>query len=248
MFRLTPSPPRGEGFKDKALLDLDGIPLRLSVNRRARRVSIRIDAARGQAVAIAPSERHLGDAVAFARSKSDWIAERLSTRPAGGGYAPGSTVPLEGTPVRLEQTPGTGAARLVDTPNGLAIRSGGEGEAYARRIENLLKRMARERLAHHTGVHARALGLKPPKVGIGDPKSRWGSCTPGRGSIRYSWRLILAPPEVLDYVAAHEVAHLVHADHSPAFWGVVECLIGDHRPHRAWLRAHGAALHAVGRG
>lgn len=248
MLRLTPSPPRGEGFKDKTLLDLDGIPLRLSVNRRARRVSIRIDAARGQAVAIAPSERHLGDAVAFARSKSDWIAERLAARPAGGGYVPGSTVPLEGTPVRLEQTPGAGAARLVDTPAGLAIRSGGEGEAYARRIENLLKRMARERLAHHTGLHARALNLRVPKVGIGDPKSRWGSCTPGRGSIRYSWRLILAPPEVLDYVAAHEVAHLVQADHSPAFWAVVERLIGDHRPHRAWLRAHGAALHAVGRG
>lgn len=231
-----------------SVLDLDGLPLRLSVNRRARRVSIRIDAARGQAVAVAPSERRLADAVAFARSKAGWIAERLAARPAGGGaYAPGSTVPLEGAPLRLEQTPGSAAARLVDTPNGLAIRSGGEGEAYARRIESLLKRMARERLVHHTGVHCRALNLKAPRVGIGDPKSRWGSCTPGRGSIRYSWRLILAPPEILDYVAAHEVAHLVHADHSPAFWGVVHQLIGDHRPYRAWLRAHGAALHAVGR-
>lgn len=230
------------------LLDVDGIPLRLSVNRRARRVSIRIDAARGQAVAIAPSERHLGDAVAFARTKADWLAERLAARPAGaGGFIPGGTVPLEGVEIRLEQTAGAGAACLVDTPDGLAIRSGGEGEAYARRIENLLKRMARDRLAHHTGIHARTLGLKVPRVGIGDPRSRWGSCTPGRGSIRYSWRLILAPPEVLDYVAAHEVAHLVQADHSPAFWAVVERLIGDHRPHRAWLRAHGARLHAVGR-
>ena len=230
------------------LLDVDGIPLRLSVNRRARRVSIRIDAARGQAVAIAPSERHLGDAVAFARTKADWLAERLAARPAGaGGFIPGGTVPLEGVEIRLEQTAGAGAARLIDTPYGLAIRSGGEGDAYARRVENLLKRMARDRLAHHTGIHARTLGLKVPRVGIGDPRSRWGSCTPGRGSIRYSWRLILAPPEVLDYVAAHEVAHLVQADHSPAFWAVVERLIGDHRPHRAWLRAHGARLHAVGR-
>jgi len=236
-------------FKDRARLDLEGVPLRLSVNRRARRVSIRIDAARGEVVAVAPSERSLTDAVAFARSKADWIAERLARRPVGGGaYQPGGTVPLEGVEVRLEQTPGSAAARLVDTPDGLAIRSGGEGAAYTRRIENLLKRMARERLAHHTGLHARALNLKVPKVGIGDPRSRWGSCTPGRGSIRYSWRLILAPPEVLDYVAAHEVAHLVQADHSPAFWAVVERLIGDHRPHRAWLRAHGARLHAVGRG
>ncbi|WP_282008562.1 M48 family metallopeptidase [Brevundimonas aveniformis] len=233
-------------FRHNQTFDLDGIPLRLSVNRRARRVSIRIDA-KGQAVAVAPSERRLVDAVAFARSKHRWIAERLAARPAGDGYKPGGTVPLEGVPVRLEQMAGASAARLVDTPGGMAIRSGGQGDAFARRIENLLKRMARERLAHHTGVHARTLGLKAPKVGIGDPKSRWGSCTPGRGSIRYSWRLILAPPEVLDYVAAHEVAHLVQADHSPAFWAVVERLIGDHRPHRAWLRAHGAGLHAVGR-
>lgn len=232
-----------------SVVDLDGVPLRLTVNRRARRVSIRIDAARGQAVAVAPSERRLADAVAFARTKTAWIADRLAERPGGSGaYAPGSTVPLEGVDIRLEQTPGSAAARLVDTPSGMAIRSGGEGEAYARRIENLLKRMARERLAHHTGVHCRALNLKPPRVGIGDPKSRWGSCTPGRGSIRYSWRLILAPPEILDYVAAHEVAHLVHADHSPAFWSVVHGLVGDHKPYRAWLRAHGAGLHAVGRG
>lgn len=232
-----------------SVVDLDGFPLRLTVNRRARRVSIRIDAARGQAVAVAPSERRLADAVAFARTKTAWIADRLAERPGGSGaYSPGSAVPLEGTPIRLEQTPGSAAARLVDTPSGLAIRSGGEGEAFARRVENLLKRMARERLAHHTGIHCRALNLKPPRVGIGDPKSRWGSCTPGRGSIRYSWRLILAPPEILDYVAAHEVAHLVHADHSPAFWGVVHQLVGDHRPYRAWLRAHGAGLHAVGRG
>lgn len=232
-----------------SVLDLDGVPLRLTVNRRARRVSIRIDAARGQAVAVAPSERRLADAVAFARTKTAWIADRLAERPGGSGaYAPGSTVPLEGVDIRLEQTSGSAAARLVDTPSGLAIRSGGEGEAFARRIENLLKRMARERLAHHTGIHCRALNLKPPRVGIGDPKSRWGSCTPGRGSIRYSWRLILAPPEILDYVAAHEVAHLVHADHSPAFWGVVHQLVGDHKPYRAWLRAHGAGLHAVGRG
>lgn len=232
-----------------AVLDLDGLPLRLSVNRRARRVSIRIDAARGQAVAVAPSERRLADAVAFARLKAGWIADRLATRPSGvGAYVPGSSVPLEGVEAPLEQAPGSGAARLIDTPSGVAIRSGGEGPAFARRVENLLKRMARARLAHHTAIHCRSLGLATPRLAIGDPKSRWGSCTPGRGSIRYSWRLILAPPEVLDYVAAHEVAHLIHADHSPAFWSVVERLVGDHRPRRAWLRAHGAALHAVGRG
>lgn len=229
--------------------DLDGVRLRLSVNRRARRVSVRIDPARGEAVAVAPNERRLGDALAFARSKSSWIRDRLAgAADRGAAFAPGGTALLEGRSLPLEATPGAAAARLVDTPTGRAIRSGGEGEGFSRRVESLLKRMARERLTHHTEFHARALGLKPPRVGLGDPRSRWGSCTPGRGSIRYSWRLIMAPPEVLDYVAAHEVAHLLHCDHSPAFWSVVERLVGDHRPHRAWLRSHGAALHAAGRG
>jgi predicted metal-dependent hydrolase len=84
-------------------------------------------------------------------------------------------------------------------------------------------------------------------MSIADPKSRWGSCSPHNRSIRYSWRVIMAPPAVIDYLAAHEVAHLVHADHSPAYWSVVQRLIGDHRPHRKWLRENGPALHAVGR-
>ena len=84
-------------------------------------------------------------------------------------------------------------------------------------------------------------------MSIADTKSRWGSCSPHNRTIRYSWRVVMAPPPVIDYLAAHEVAHLVHADHSPAYWAVVHRLVGDHRPFRQWLRDHGAALHAVGR-
>src|SRR5690606_12603177 len=80
---------------------------------------------------------------------------------------------------------------------------------------------------------------------IADARSRWGSCSPHNRTIRYSWRVIMAPPAVADYLAAHEVAHLVHADHSPAYWSVVQRLVGDHRPFRKWLREHGATLHAV---
>lgn len=224
-----------------------GGALRLSVNPRARRISIRIDGRRGEAVAVAPSERRLADAVAFARSKSDWIAERLSARPAGAALEPGAVIPVEGRPVRLEATGGAGAARLVDGPEGPRIVSGGEGEAFSRRVMNLLKRLARERLTERTEVHRKALGQGPVSIAINDVGTRWGSCTPRTRAIRYSWRVILAPPVILDYLAAHEVAHLVHADHSPAYWSVVRGLVGDHRPHRAWLRANGAALHAVGR-
>ena len=224
-----------------------GHALRLSVNPRARRISIRIDTRKGEAVAIAPSERRLADAVAFARTKSAWIAERLAARPGETAIEPGAVIPYRGGTVPLEAAGGAGAARLVEGPDGLRIVSGGEGEAFARRVVNLLKRAAREALQSRTDFHLRALGQSPVSLTINDPASRWGSCSPVSRSIRYSWRVIMAPPEVLDYLAAHEVAHLVHADHSPAYWSVVKGLVGDHRPFRAWLRDHGAALHAVGR-
>ena len=227
-------------------LTAEPLALRLSVNRRARRISIRIDARVGEAVVTAPSERRLKDGVDFARTKAVWIAERLAARPASSPLAPGRSILLQGRAVRLEATGGAGAARLVETADGSVILSGGEGEAYARRVENLMKRLARQALTARTEVHLKTLGQRPVTLSIADTKSRWGSCSPHTRSIRYSWRVIMAPPPVLDYLAAHEVAHLVHADHSPAYWSVVERLVGDHRPHRKWLRENGASLHAVG--
>nr|WP_245161492.1 SprT family zinc-dependent metalloprotease [Brevundimonas alba] len=227
--------------------DAVGVPARLSVNPRARRLSIRIDGRAGEAVLIAPSERKLGEVVAFARTKASWMRERLAERPQGAPLEPGATVSLFGRPTRLASTGGAGAARLTEDEEGPLIVSGGEGEAFARRVENLFKRVARDTLQARTDVHLRTLGLRPVKMSIADPRSRWGSCSPHNRTIRYSWRVIMAPPPVIDYLAAHEVAHLVHADHSPAYWSVVERLIGDHRPHRKWLRDNGPALHAVGR-
>ncbi|MBD3835766.1 SprT family zinc-dependent metalloprotease [Brevundimonas sp.] len=237
-------------YRDGQRLPLDegggaGPVLRLSVNPRARRLSVRIDARAGEAVVIAPSERGLAQAVAFARSKGVWISERLAVRPQSRPLEPGQVISLKGRPVRLEATAGAGAARLVE--DGTVIRSGGEGEAYARRVENLLKRLARDVLVERTEHHLRALGQRPVRVSIADTRSRWGSCSPHNRTIRYSWRVVMAPPPVIDYLAAHEVGHLIHADHSPAYWAVVERLVGDHRPLRRWLRDHGAALHAVGR-
>ena len=238
-------------YRNGQRLPLEGLTARLSVNPRARRLSIRIDARAGEAVLIAPSERKLAEVVAFARTKTDWMRERLAERPQGTPIQPGAVIDLFGKPTRLISTGGAGAARLTEDADGPLIASGGEGEAYARRVENLFKRVARDTLQTRTDVHLRTLGQDagrgPVKMSIADPKSRWGSCSPHNRSIRYSWRVVMAPPAVIDYLAAHEVAHLVHADHSPAYWAVVQRLVGDHRPHRAWLRANGAALHAVGR-
>lgn len=239
--RLPPEAPEG----------IPGVAARLSVNPRARRLSIRIDGRAGEAVLIAPSERKLGEVVAFARTKTDWILDRLAQRQPGTPIVPGAVLPLFDRPTRLVAVPGAGAARLGEDADGPVILSGGEGEAFARRVENLFKRIARDTLQTRTDVHLKTVGPKagrgPVKISIADPKSRWGSCSPHNRTIRYSWRVIMAPHAVVDYLAAHEVAHLVHADHSPAYWSVVHDLIGDHRPYRRWLKDHGAALHAVGR-
>lgn len=234
-------------YRNGQRLPLEGLTARLSVNPRARRLSIRIDGRVGEAVLVAPTERKLADVVAFARTKASWMHERLAGRPQGTPLEPGAVIALFGRPTRLTATGGAGAARLTEDADGPLIASGGEGEAYARRVENLFKRVARETLQARTDVHLRTLGQRPVKLSIADPKSRWGSCSPHNRSIRYSWRVVMAPPAVIDYLAAHEVAHLVHADHSPAYWSVVQRLVGDHRPFRKWLRDHGPALHAVGR-
>ena len=234
-------------YRNGQRLPLEGLTARLSVNPRARRLSIRIDARAGEAVLIAPSERKLAEVVAFARTKAGWMRERLAARPQGTPIEPGAVIDLFGKPTRLIATGGAGAARLTEDADGPVIASGGEGEAYARRVENLFKRVARDTLQTRTDVHLRTLGQRPVKMSIADPKSRWGSCSPHNRSIRYSWRVVMAPPAVIDYLAAHEVAHLVHADHSPAYWAVVQRLVGDHRPFRKWLRENGPALHAVGR-
>jgi len=210
------------------------------------RIAVRIDQRTREAVAVAPGARHLATAVAFARSKTDWITERLAACMQPRPFRPEMAIPVAGRPTRLEATGTAAAARLVETTEGQLIRAGGEGEAFGRRVEALLKRRAREALTERTHVHRTRLGQAPVRVSIVDTRSRWGSCSPHNRSIRYSWRVIMAPPEVLDYLAAHEVAHLVHADHSPAYWAVVHDLIGDHRPHRRWLRDHGEALHAWG--
>lgn len=226
-----------------------GVPARLSVNPRARRLSIRIDSRAGQAVLISPSQRGLKDVIAFAQTRRTWMRERLNERSAGTAFAPGAVIPLKGRSVRLVATGGAGAARLSQDEDGNGIiQSGGEGPAFARRIEALLRRLAREALVERTDHYLAVLGLPPVTVSIGDAGSRWGSCSPHNRSIRYSWRVIMAPDRVLDYLAAHEVAHLVHADHSPAYWSVVQRIFGDHRPARRWLKTHGASLHAMGRG
>ncbi len=243
--------PFGRAFADGDRLQVAGGVVTLKVHRRARRVSLRLDRARGEIVATAPSARRLGEAAAFARERAHWIAERLAELPETPAVAPGLTLLVFGEPVRLEAASGRARWLAATEHYPARIAAMGEGEGYARAVILVLKKQALAALTQRTAAHAGRLGAPMPRVAVADAKGRWGSCRPGRagqaGSIRYSWRLALAPFEVADYVAAHECAHLLELNHGPRFWAHVRGLVGDPRPHRDWLRAEGARLHAFGR-
>lgn len=231
-------------------LEIAGCPVRLRVDGRARRVSLRLDQARREVVVTAPSARKLSDAIAFARERAGWMNEVLAELPQGRPLHAGETIEVLGRPCRLERAPSRREAGLFEEGEGLVCRAYGEEASFGRAAVRLLKAHAERVLRERTAAHVATLGVAMAEVKLTDARSRWGSCKPPRGlrvgTIRYSWRLVLAPWAVMDYVAAHEVAHLVRADHSPAFWAEVTRLTPYAKRGRAWLRAHGPALHAVG--
>ncbi len=235
---------------DGEVIEVGAVPVRLTVSRRARRVSLRIDRAKGEVLAIAPTPRRLAEAVAFAHERRAWITERAAELKPPTRLVPGLALTLFGEPCRLGRSPGRASLEGDGWERGVRLKLGADDAFYAAAIVALVKREARAWFAPRLERHCGVLGVETPRFGLGDPRSRWGSCTPpqrGRAaSIRLSWRLALAPPAVADYVAAHECAHLLQANHSPKFWAEVRRLVGDPRPHRAWLRTHGGELHRFG--
>ncbi|MFP4328432.1 MAG: M48 family metallopeptidase [Paracoccaceae bacterium] len=213
------------------------IPVLLRRSARARRISLRVSALDGRVTLTLPRGMAEAEALAFARQKEAWLRGHLAGRPDEVAVTHGARVPVEGVPLTVAPAAGpavriAGGQLLVPGPSGRA------GPALA----GWLKARARDRLAAASDRHAAALGRPYARLTLRDTRSRWGSCS-AAGGLNYSWRLILAPPAILDYVAAHEVAHLAEMNHSPAFWAVVERLYGDWRPARRWLHENGAGLH-----
>jgi len=247
LFRRAPK------LQPDEVIEIGGRPVRLAVNARARRISLRLDHGRREVVATAPSARRLPEAVAFAESRARWIAARLDALPPPSLFRPGAMLQVSGQPCRLERAAMRIKPRLVPATAEEPMRLvawGADAAAFSRAVERALRAEALRALAERTAAHVRALRAQPPTVAVMDAKARWGSCRPPHrgeaGRIRYNWRLILAPPFVLDYVAAHECAHLIEANHGPRFWTLVERLYGEPGAARAWLKAHGTALHALG--
>ncbi|UWR22778.1 M48 family metallopeptidase [Sulfitobacter sp. S190] len=222
---------------DQHLLGDPPIALTLRRSARARRISLRISQLDGRVTLTMPKRLAEREALAFAASKEDWIRHHLAARGADVPVAIGAQLPLGGQMVEVVAGQGRRVEIRADT-----IHVPGPADRVGKRLQAHLKELARDRLAGACDDYAAALGRSYDRISLRDTRSRWGSCTSDAG-LMFSWRLIMAPPDVLDYVAAHEVAHLAEMNHSPAFWAGVTRIYGDYDPPRRWLRTHGSGLH-----
>jgi predicted metal-dependent hydrolase len=229
----------------RELLKIDGksVEVILRADPRARRFIVKVDPATGQVVVVSPSSRSLERALEFARGEKDWIAGRLAKVEPPVRLEAGSEILFRGVPHQIRVGIGGRAPVWVDrdAPRP-TIRVEGQPEHTARRLVDWLKREARRKIDERVWIYSEQLGVTPKRITIRDTTSRWGSCSSAR-TLSFSWRLILAPPSVLDYVVAHEVSHLRELNHRPRFWGLVEMLVSDIDRSQSWLSENGTLLH-----
>lgn len=225
-------------------IDLGGRTVALVIRRsaRARRLGLRIAGHDDSVELVLPQGSREADGLAFLRERADWVLARLQRLPERVDFADGAILPLGGEPHRIRHDPGRRRPVAID---GAAIIVSGEAAHLNRRLTDWLRAEARRRIEPLAGGHAAAIGKRITRITVRDQKSRWGSCSPG-GRLSFSWRLVLAPALVLDYVVAHEVAHLAESNHSPAFWKIVDRLTANRAEARAWLRRNGTSLHRYG--
>ncbi|MCB1392944.1 MULTISPECIES: M48 family metallopeptidase [unclassified Nitrobacter] len=221
--------------------------VRLRRHRRARRYTLRIHPSDREAILTMPPRGTLAEAKDFAQRHGGWIAARLGRLPKAAPFHHGAIIPLRGIAHRIVHRAGERGTVWTETrDSGERVLCVAGGLEYVdRRIHDFLKREARRDLQKASQRHADTLGVKVKRISIRDQSSRWGSCT-SSGSLSFSWRLILAPPFVLDYLAAHEVAHLVEMNHSPRFWKVVARICNHVERAKRWLDVEGNDLHRYG--
>ncbi len=221
--------------------------IRLRRHRRARRYTLRIHPTDREAILTMPPRGLIAEAREFAQLHGGWIAARLGRLPKAAPFQPGTVVPLRGVPHRIVHRSGERGTVWTETRESgdKILCIAGDIEFIDRRVRDFLKREARRDVQKSAQEYAEALSVRVKRISIRDQSSRWGSCT-SAGSLSFSWRLILAPPFVLDYLAAHEVAHLVEMNHSPRFWRVVARICPSAERAKKWLDTYGNDLHRFG--
>lgn len=204
---------------------------------RSKRISLRVSRLDGKVTLTVPRGVSTREAVAFAVEKQAWLRDQLSQQPEQIQVAHGAQVPVAGR----ERVVVAGQGRSVVLGSEEIAVPGAEAQVGAR-LQGYLRELARNRLAEAVGHYGSRLGVQSTRLTLRDTRSRWGSCS-SAGALMFSWRLVMAPSEVLDYVAAHEVAHLKEMNHSKDFWDLVADIYGEYEGPRGWLRRHGQSLH-----
>ena len=222
-------------------------PVLIKRVRSARRYTLRLKATTRQLVLTMPARASISAAREFLRRHEGWIAARFDTLPAQIPFEAGAMIPVRGLPHRIEHRSATRGTVWLDRDSAgePVIAVAGGIEHLSRRVKDFLKRLARADLEAASHAYAARLAVSLKRISIKDTSSRWGSCS-SQGALAFSWRIVMAPPFVADYLAAHEVAHRREMNHSPRYWRVVREICPHTDLAERWLKANGSGLHRYG--
>lgn len=241
----APLPPRRVNIERVHSVAGRELPLRIIENERARRLTLRIDAGgRGLRITVPPGLSP-AEVERFLARHEGWLETKLARFPERPEVRPGISIPLRGVPHLVVHEParrGTVSIGAIDGKPALMVY--GDQRHLGRRLSDFLKKEARRDITALVARHAEAVGRKPKSIRFKDTTSRWGSCT-ADGALSFSWRIMMAPRTVIDYLVAHEVAHLREMNHGPAFWKLCRDLCPRTDEAKAWLKRNGGALQAI---
>ncbi len=228
--------------------DRIGAPVEVRRHPAARRLTLRVSRTRRAVIVTLPVQCGIEEAGSFLTRNLDWVRERLNSLPAPIPFRDGMLIPLRGIAHRVVmpgELPRRRVVRCIDAHPFHELHAPGDLPSAVKRLEHWFAEQARTDLQDRVSWHARRLGVKPSRLTIRDQTSRWGSCST-TGALSFSWRLVLAPHPILDYVAAHEVAHLREMNHGPRFWALVRQTCPGMDDAKRWLRMYGMDLHRYG--
>lgn len=241
---LTRHIPSREKYPKSLTISGQTVPVDFREHPTAKRLILKITASGVVCVTI-PRRTARKTVLAFVDRHHDWVNNRLAERQGVPEVSDGSVLPFRGKRLKLIHQPGLRATKLESDEAGhFILRVGGDSAHLQRRVKDFLVREARRHLQVAVDRHAETVGLRPASMTLKDTSSRWGSCTHAR-ALNFSFRIIMAPPVVLDYLAAHEVAHFVEMNHSPRFWALCRQLCPQTDGAMTWLKTHGQQLQAI---
>lgn len=226
-----------------SLADGRDIPVHIRHSQRARRILLHVGVYDGKVEIVLPPGTSPREGLGFAATQTGWVADQLSRIGDAVPFTDAATFPLLGQPVTIRRTDSRSALPVLEANE---LRVGGREDTVPGRVRRWIRARALDEIRPRADAMGERLGRKPARISMRDTRSRWGSCSRD-GNLNFSWRLVMAPEHVLDYVVAHEVAHLRELNHSDRFWALVDTLSPDVGQARGWLRANGAELHRYGR-